>query len=66
MRLNNITMKTKTLKRSNSLSNTILFPEIIDSQGDNNPSLYIDNSPELDRYYEVLMDQSPKGGLVDW
>jgi len=48
-------MKTKSL----SLTNTMLFPEIIDSQRDNNPFTYLANSKELDRYYQVLISLYP-------
>jgi len=48
-------MKTKSL----SLTNTILFPEIIDSRRDNSPFLYLNNSKELERYFEVLISLYP-------
>lgn len=48
-------MKTKSL----SLTNTILFPEIIDSRRDNNPFIYLANSKELERYFEVLISLYP-------
>jgi len=42
-----------------SLTNTILFPEIIDSRRDNNPFTYLANSKELDRYFQVLISLYP-------
>jgi hypothetical protein len=40
-------------------NNNFLFPELIDSQGDNNTFTYLLNSKELERYYEVLISLYP-------
>jgi hypothetical protein len=48
-------MKTK----SSKLTSNLLFPEIIESRGDNNPFTYLANSKELERYYNVLISLYP-------
>lgn len=51
------------MKRNKSLSTknlSMLFPEMIDSRGDNNnPFMYLTNSKELERYYGILISLYP-------